>query len=46
VHPRIKKFFIDDRVEQVKKNEFDWPTGEAMAVGSLLEQGFNVRLSG
>ena len=25
---------------------FDWATGEAMALGSLVNQGFNVRLSG
>jgi 2-oxoglutarate dehydrogenase complex dehydrogenase (E1) component-like enzyme len=46
VHPRIQKYVIEDRLHQVSKNEFDWATAESMAVTSLLEEGFNVRMSG
>lgn len=46
LHPRLKKYFIDDRLEQVEKNNIDWATAEAVAVSSLLEGGYNVRLSG
>ncbi len=35
------------RVERLNQgSNIDWPTAEAMAFGSLLLQGFNVRLSG
>ena len=30
----------------MKNEEFDWATAEAMAVSSLLDEGFNVRMSG
>ena len=37
---------IDDRLQRLRDNRIDWSTAEAMALGSLLYQGFNVRLSG
>ncbi|CAD8055653.1 unnamed protein product [Paramecium sonneborni] len=46
LHPRLQKYFIDDRLDQIKNNSIDWATCETIAVGSLLEEGFNVRLSG
>lgn len=30
----------------MQANLIDWPTAEAISVSSLLEEGFNVRLSG
>jgi 2-oxoglutarate dehydrogenase E1 component len=46
IHPTL------NRVVEVKKTmfasgeNFDWATGEALAFGSLLSEGFGVRLSG
>ena len=37
---------IEDRLQRLCDNRIDWSTAEAMALGSLLYQGFNVRLSG
>lgn len=46
VHPRLQKHHIEARLNQLKTEEIDWGTAEAMAFGSLLAEGFNVRLSG
>lgn len=47
IHPTIERGHIKKRIEklQTEKN-IDWSTAEAMALGSLLTQGFNVRISG
>lgn len=45
-HPRIQKFHLSQRVAQIEKNSVDWATAEAIAFGTLLKDGFNVRLSG
>ncbi|PAL20384.1 2-oxoglutarate dehydrogenase E1 component [Sphingopyxis sp. GW247-27LB] len=38
---------IDGRAEMFKSGEnFDWATGEALAFGTLLSEGYQVRLSG
>ena len=37
---------IANRLTSIDNNEFDWATAEAMAYGSLLIDGYNVRLSG
>jgi 2-oxoglutarate dehydrogenase complex dehydrogenase (E1) component-like enzyme len=37
---------IANRLSNIDNNEFDWATAEAMAYGSLLIDGYNVRLSG
>ncbi len=38
---------LDAKVEMMQSGEgFDWAMGEALAFGSLLHDGFNVRLSG
>ncbi|PID69199.1 MAG: 2-oxoglutarate dehydrogenase E1 component [Flavobacteriales bacterium] len=34
------------RAEMMEKNELDWGMAETLAYGSLLEEGFNVRISG
>ena len=46
VHPRIGKFFIQDRLTQIDQGSVDWPTAEAMSFLSLLDEGYNVRISG
>jgi len=45
-HKTIKKIF-DSRIKTVRqKRNIDWSTAEALAFGSLLEEGFPVRLVG
>ena len=47
VHPRIAKYHIDNRVNKIKAGTgLDWASAEALAFGSLLLQGYNVRISG
>jgi 2-oxoglutarate dehydrogenase E1 component len=47
VNPKLKRFFLDKRVQVFAKGEgFDWSFGEALAFGSLLLEGIPVRLSG
>jgi 2-oxoglutarate dehydrogenase E1 component len=46
VHKTLKKIF-DLRAQVIKKGEtIDWSTAESLAFGSLLTEGFSVRLSG
>lgn len=35
VHPRLKKFHIDNRLKGLEKNSIDWATAEIMALGTL-----------
>ncbi len=50
--PSDKKFFkkieklFDDRKKMVENKKFDWAMGELMAYGTLLSEGFRVRVSG
>ena len=50
--PSDKKFFkkieklFEDRKRMVADETFDWAMGELMAYGTLLEEGFRVRVSG
>ncbi|MHC1705218.1 MAG: 2-oxoglutarate dehydrogenase E1 component [Tenuifilaceae bacterium] len=50
--PANKQFFkkltklIEDRAEMVKSNRVDWAMAELLAYGSLLTEGFPVRISG
>jgi probable 2-oxoglutarate dehydrogenase E1 component DHKTD1 len=47
VHPRLDRYHIKARLNLLEKNEpVDWATAEALAIGSLLQEGYNVRLSG
>ncbi|XP_031215381.1 probable 2-oxoglutarate dehydrogenase E1 component DHKTD1, mitochondrial isoform X3 [Mastomys coucha] len=47
VHSHLLKMFVQSRVEKVTNGtSLDWATAETLALGSLLAQGFNVRLSG
>ncbi|EOR93269.1 2-oxoglutarate dehydrogenase E1 component [Arcticibacter svalbardensis MN12-7] len=42
---KIEKLF-EDRRNMVKNNSLDWAMGELLAYGTLLSEGFRVRLSG
>lgn len=46
LHNVIKRVFVDGRRNQIKTGQISWATAEALAFGSLLEQGYNVRISG
>ncbi|CAB0031967.1 unnamed protein product [Trichogramma brassicae] len=47
VHPTLKKSHVEARLKKVDEGtRLDWSTAEAMAFGSLLHQGYNVRISG
>lgn len=48
VHKHLKKIHVDARIVKLTTmtDKIDWATAEAMAIGSLLYQGFNVRISG
>ena len=46
IHKTLKRV-LDAKAEMFKSGEnFDWATGEALAFGSLLSEGYGVRLSG
>ena len=42
----MQKFHIQSRQNQLEKNSLDWATAEAIALASLIDQGFNIRFSG
>lgn len=50
--PADKKFFnksvklFEDRRKMVESDKLDWAMGELLAYATLLEEGFNVRISG
>ena len=44
-HKKIRKLFAD-RERMVKENKLDWAMGELLAYGSLLTEGYPIRLSG
>ena len=46
LHPRLTKYFIEPRLRSKESSKFDWATAETMCFGSLMKQGFNIRLSG
>jgi len=47
VHERLRRFHIDGRLKAVLDGRgIDWATAEAMALGTLLLQDYNVRISG
>ncbi|XP_011686451.1 PREDICTED: probable 2-oxoglutarate dehydrogenase E1 component DHKTD1 homolog, mitochondrial [Wasmannia auropunctata] len=46
-HPHLLKNHIQNRLKKIENgNALDWSTAEALAIGSLLYQGYNVRISG
>ena len=46
IHPRLQKHHVEHRLKQLEEDKIDWVTAEAMAFGSLIREGFSVRLSG
>ena len=47
MHPTLIKRVNQKRLEALKSGQnIDWATAETLAIGSLLVQGFNVRLAG
>lgn len=47
LHPTLKKRFLPRRIDALKDGgPFDWAFAESLAFGSLLIEGFPVRLSG
>lgn len=45
-HQRLVQYFISNRIANMEKGKIDWPTAEIIAFGSLLKDGFNMRISG
>ncbi|KXS18095.1 2-oxoglutarate dehydrogenase, E1 component [Gonapodya prolifera JEL478] len=47
VHSRLTKFHVEPRLKKLNDGTgLDWATAEALAWGSLLAEGFDVRISG
>ena len=46
IHPRLNQYFINGRLNLLQKGLVDWPGAEIAAFGSLLTDGYNVRISG
>lgn len=47
IHPHLKKTHVEARVKKLMSGTgIDWATAEALAIGSLLYQGYQVRFSG
>ncbi|CAI2382475.1 unnamed protein product [Moneuplotes crassus] len=45
-HERLKRTHIGARKKLIEQGKIDWATAEVMAMGSLLQEGYNVRLTG
>lgn len=47
IHPHLKKTHVETRIKKLENGtSIDWATAEALAIGSLLYQGYQVRFSG
>ncbi|XP_033198783.2 2-oxoadipate dehydrogenase complex component E1 [Bombus vancouverensis nearcticus] len=47
IHPKLLKNHVQSRLKKIASGEhLDWATAEALAIGTLLYQGYNVRISG
>lgn len=47
LHSHLAKTHVQARLHKLEEGtKLDWSTAEAMAFGSLLSQGFNIRISG
>lgn len=47
IHPTLLKNHVQARIRKIASGEFlDWSTAEAAAFGTLIYQGYNVRISG
>ena len=45
-HPKLARQFEARAQQFEKEGDFEWAVGEALAIGSLLLEGFDVRLAG
>jgi multifunctional 2-oxoglutarate metabolism enzyme len=45
IHPKLQRQF-SQREEMVEEGQVDWALAEALAIGSLMYEGVNVRLTG
>ncbi|KAM7002631.1 2-oxoadipate dehydrogenase complex component E1 [Tautogolabrus adspersus] len=47
MHSHLRKTHVQSRLQKLEDGtKLDWSTAEALAFGSLLSQGFNIRISG
>uniref|UniRef100_G3NKN9 2-oxoadipate dehydrogenase complex component E1 n=1 Tax=Gasterosteus aculeatus aculeatus TaxID=481459 RepID=G3NKN9_GASAC len=47
LHSHLRKTHVQARLQKLEEGtKLDWSTAEALAFGSLLSQGFNIRISG
>lgn len=47
MHSHLRKTHVQSRLQKLEEGtKLDWSTAEALAFGSLLCQGFNIRISG
>jgi 2-oxoglutarate dehydrogenase E1 component len=46
IHPTLNRVLDAKKIMFTSGENFDWATGEALAFGSLLSEGYGVRLSG
>ncbi|XP_056273665.1 2-oxoadipate dehydrogenase complex component E1 isoform X1 [Pseudoliparis swirei] len=47
LHSHLRKTHVQARLRKLEEGtKLDWSTAEALAFGSLLSQGFNIRISG
>lgn len=46
IHDRLRRTHVEARNTLIQKGKLDWATAEAMAFGSLLQDGHHVRLAG
>lgn len=45
LHPKLKRL-LDSRSKMLEENRIDWGMGELLGYGTLLQDGYSVRLSG
>jgi probable 2-oxoglutarate dehydrogenase E1 component DHKTD1 len=46
IHSRLNQHFVKTRLSNLDKGIVDWPSAEIAAFGTLLADGYNVRISG
>ncbi|KAK5647733.1 hypothetical protein RI129_002625 [Pyrocoelia pectoralis] len=47
IHPHLERTYVKSRLSKIAQgSHIDWATAEALAFGSLLYEGYNVRISG
>ncbi|XP_050294186.1 probable 2-oxoglutarate dehydrogenase E1 component DHKTD1 homolog, mitochondrial isoform X2 [Anthonomus grandis grandis] len=47
IHPTVQRGHVKNRLARIGEGlKVDWSTAEALAIGSLLFEGYNVRISG